>query len=156
MKTAAMTETQGDIHSQRWLNVAPSAIYAACVDPERLARWWGPAGFSNTFHVCDPRPGGDWRFTMQGPDGTAFEMDNRFIELLPDERVVIGHDQPGHTFTLTIGLEPENGGTRLSWLMRFDPPADAEPVRDAILAANEQNFDKLEAELTRVDASVKN
>ena len=28
-----------------------SGVFAAISAPERLARWWGPAGFTNTFHV---------------------------------------------------------------------------------------------------------
>ena len=30
-------------------------------DPARIARWWGPAGFTNTIHTFDFRPGGEWR-----------------------------------------------------------------------------------------------
>ena len=41
-------------------------------DPVRLARWWGPAGFTNTFTICEFKPGGQWSFTMHGPDGTNY------------------------------------------------------------------------------------
>ncbi len=27
-------------------------VFAAMTDPERLARWWGPAGLTNTFSPC--------------------------------------------------------------------------------------------------------
>ena len=34
---------------------APLAqVFAAISTPGRLARWWGPAGFRNTFKVCEP------------------------------------------------------------------------------------------------------
>jgi hypothetical protein len=28
----------------------PSEVFAAMSDPARVARWWGPAGFTNTMH----------------------------------------------------------------------------------------------------------
>ncbi len=47
-------------------------VFAAFSDPARLARWWGPAGFTNTFDVCEFKPGGQWSFTMHGPDGANY------------------------------------------------------------------------------------
>jgi uncharacterized protein YndB with AHSA1/START domain len=35
-------------------------VFAAISDPERLAQWWGPAGFTNTFKVCEFKNGGRW------------------------------------------------------------------------------------------------
>ena len=45
----------------------PAAVYAAFTDPVVLARWWGPAGFTSTFDVFEPRPGGGtvFRFTLR-------------------------------------------------------------------------------------------
>ncbi len=37
-------------------------VFAAIATPARLARWWGPAGFTNTFHVCEVKKGGRWSF----------------------------------------------------------------------------------------------
>ena len=49
---------------------APAAqVFAAMANPERLARWWGPAGFTNTFHVCEFTPGGRW--SMPSVRGTS-------------------------------------------------------------------------------------
>src|SRR5438552_1429584 len=44
-------------------------VFAAFSDTQRLARWWGPAGFTNTFNVCEFKSGGRWSFVMHGPDG---------------------------------------------------------------------------------------
>ena len=50
----------------------PARVFAALCDPQRVARWWGPDGFSNTIHRFDFEPGGSWLLTMHGPDGTDF------------------------------------------------------------------------------------
>ncbi len=46
-----------DIVSTRVIDARPDRVYQAFVVPDRLARWWGPEGFTNTFHEFDPRPG---------------------------------------------------------------------------------------------------
>jgi len=42
--------------TSRDIPASPEQVFAAIADPERLARWWGPAGFSNTFGVCEFKP----------------------------------------------------------------------------------------------------
>lgn len=65
---------------------APRAVvFAAWTDPDQLRQWWGPRGFSNTFHVCEMRPGGLWSYTMHGPDGKDYPNEARFVEITPPE-----------------------------------------------------------------------
>ena len=40
----------------------PEVVFAA-FEEERLARWWGPDGFTNTFHEFSFTPGGRWSLT---------------------------------------------------------------------------------------------
>lgn len=136
------------IVSSRVLAVARDRVWVAFSDPVALAGWWGPAGFTNSFHGFDFRPGGAWRFTMYGPDGAAYEMDHRFLEVVAPERIVLRHFQQGHDFTLTITLTEEGGRTRVTWHMLFADPAEAEKLRAFLLVANEQNLDRLEAHLS--------
>ena len=42
----------------RTIPAAPKDVFAAFSDPERLARWWGPEGFTNTFNACEFKTGG--------------------------------------------------------------------------------------------------
>lgn len=140
-----------DVHAivtQRLIAAPRERVWTALSDPGALAGWWGPAGFTNTFHEFDFRPGGVWRFTLHGPDGTAYAMDHRFAEIVTGERLVVRHLQPGHDFTLTITLAAEGAQTRLGWRMLFDDPAEAERVRAFVIPANEQNLDRLEAALS--------
>jgi uncharacterized protein YndB with AHSA1/START domain len=136
-----------EILSERVVGAPRDAVYRAFSDPERLARWWGPEGFTNRFDEFDLRPGGAWRFTMHAPDGAAYAMVKEFVEVVPAERVVIRHIQEGHDFTLTFALSDEGQRTRVTWRMRFDDPEEAERVRPFVVPANEQNFDRLEAQL---------
>lgn len=124
------------------------AVFGAFSDPIQLARWWGPAGFTNTFHEFDFRAGGRWRFTMRGPDGVAYELEKAFAEIVPPSRIVLRHVQQGHDFSLIMTLIARDGGTEVVWDMRFDDPAEAERRRAFLVPANEQNLDRLAAHLS--------
>lgn len=49
------------VRASRVIAETPGAIWDAFRDPGRLARWWGPAGFTNEFESFDFRPCSDRR-----------------------------------------------------------------------------------------------
>lgn len=140
-------DSAADIVNVRVLAWPRPEVFRAFADPARLARWWGPNGFTNEFHSFDFRPGGAWKFTMRGPDGAAFEMSKVFAEIVAPARIVLAHFQPGHDFTLAISLEERGPRTEVTWRMRFADAAEGERLRGFLQRANEENFDRLEAHL---------
>lgn len=61
-------------------------VFKAWTDPDHLIHWWGPKGFTSTFHEFDLRPGGVWRLVMHGPNGADFQNESIFVEIVkPDE-----------------------------------------------------------------------
>ena len=138
-----------EIVSTRILDASPERVFAALADPARLARWWGPAGFTSTIHELDLRPGGAWRLTMRGPDGAEYPSESVFVEVAAPERIAFRHLSAAHPYEMTISLEEHGGGTRLSWRMRHATAAECARVRPFVVAGNEQNFDRLAAELAR-------
>ena len=134
-----------DVVSTRVFAAPRGVVFRAFADPALLARWWGPRGFANAFLEFDLRPGGMWRFRMRGPDGATYDMEKRFVDVVPEQRVVLRHLGPMHEFVMAMEYADWNGGTRLTWRMRFESAGEAEKVRPFIAAANEENFDRLEA-----------
>jgi uncharacterized protein YndB with AHSA1/START domain len=130
----------------RHIAASPSQVFAAMADATRLARWWGPAGFTNRFEVCEFQPGGRWVFTMIGPDGATYPNESTFVTIEADRKVVIRHVNQPH-FQLSIALEPVPGGTRLQWDQTFEDANVAAAIRHIVEPANEQNLDRLAAEL---------
>src|SRR5512145_990205 len=91
----------------RDIPASPDQVFGAFSDPERLARWWGPAGFSNVFSVCDFTPGGRWSFVMHGPGGKHFRNESEFAEIEPPRKVVIQHlSEPRYRLTVLLESSP--------------------------------------------------
>lgn len=122
------------------------AVFEAIETPERLARWWGPDGFTNTFHTFEFHNGGAWLFTMHGPDGTDYPNQSKFLEIVAHTQVRIQHVNLPH-FELTISLSPCDKGTLVSWFAVFEDHAFAENAREFLETANAQNLDRLTREV---------
>ena len=139
-------DTRSDSRS-RFLSATPEQVFAAISDPERVARWWGPDGFTNTIHQFDFTVGGTWLLTMHGPDGTHYPNESRFTRVVSNQLFEIEHLN-GHHFVLTIELEPRDGGTHVKWLQTFDTAEHYRTLAQFIAVANEQNLERLAAEVS--------
>jgi uncharacterized protein YndB with AHSA1/START domain len=129
-------------------------VFAAFTDPEHLAQWWGPNGFTTTTLSFDMRPGGIWRFVMHGPDGRDYQNRVTYEEVVPPARIVYRHggepDVEPVQFRQTITFEDLGGRTRITW--RGDFPSAAE--RDRVI--KEYGADKgLTETMTRLAEYVK-
>ncbi len=75
------------LHLVRVLDAPPSLVFAACTEPELLAKWWGPNGFTSPRIDSDLRVGGRYRIAMQPPEGELFYLTGEFREVDPPNRV---------------------------------------------------------------------
>jgi uncharacterized protein YndB with AHSA1/START domain len=67
---------------------APRAhVFRALTDPDELAKWWGPHGFTSPSLDFDPRVGGSYRITMRPPEGQVFHLSGEFREVDPPARL---------------------------------------------------------------------
>ena len=130
------------------IQATPGQVFAAISAPERLARWWGPSGFTNTFSVCEFRNGGRWSLVMHAPNGASYPSENIFDEIDPLARVVVVHASEPR-FRLTIGLAPSARGTLVTWSQEFADEKVAEALEPIVVPANDQNLARLAAETRR-------
>jgi Activator of Hsp90 ATPase homolog 1-like protein len=128
--------------TSRTIAASPEAIFTAIQDPTKLAQWWGPDGFTNTFDVFEFRPQGRWVFTMHGPDGQNYPNVARFITIEPHRQVVIAHECAPY-FSLALTLDRLGDATHVLWEQAFVDATVAESVRAIVVPANEQNLDRL-------------
>lgn len=124
------------IIASRVFDAPRDLVFAVWTDPEHLAQWWGPHGFSTTTHSFDMRSGGVWRFVMHGPDGRDFQNRITYEEVVKPERIVYRHgggeDVEPVQFKTTVTFEEFAGAaakTRIT--MRLDFPSAGE--RDRVI-----------------------
>ena len=140
-------ESRSDIR-QKLILAKPFEVFSAMSSPARIARWWGPAGFTSTIHTFEFSPGGSWLLTMHGSDGTDYPNESRFTRIIADELFEIEHLN-GHHFMLTLELRPHAEGTTVSWRQTFDTIEHYRLIADFVASANEQNLERLAAEVLR-------
>jgi len=79
-----------EMYAQRTLNAPRELVLKMWSDPQALSNWWGPEGFSTTTYKLEFEPGGEWSFTMHGPDGTDYPNYIKYNETGPD-RITYSH-----------------------------------------------------------------
>lgn len=142
-----------EIVVSRQLAAPPERVWSAWTDPDQIIKWWGPHGFTTTIDVMDVRPGGFWRHTMHGPDGTDYPNDIRFVEVVEPRRIVYVHSGgpegvPHGGFVGTWTFEPEGDGTRLTMRLTFESAADRGRAADGgALEGARQTLERLSTAL---------
>lgn len=84
-----MTADSGELtlHLERVLPAPRSLVFRASTEPDELARWWGPKGFTAPGVEVDLRVGGSYRIAMQPPEGGLFHLSGEFREVDPPTRL---------------------------------------------------------------------
>jgi len=95
----------------RTLNAPRKLVWEAWTKPEHVKIWWGPNGFTNTFHGFDLKEGGVWKFIMHGPDGTDYPNKIIFTKIEKPVRLEYKHvdDRTDETHFEVIVLFEEAG-----------------------------------------------
>jgi uncharacterized protein YndB with AHSA1/START domain len=146
-----MSSANFEIVSTRVFKTSQEQLFKAWTDPSILANWWGPKGFTNTFHEYDLRAGGKWNFTMHGPNGANFDNRCIFIYIEPNKQLV-WHHLPGPEFYIVTTFDVMEKGTLLTFQMVFPDAAMLEKIKEIVVPSNEENFDRLEQELLKMQA----
>lgn len=145
------TTTDSEIVTTRILNFPQKLVFKAWSNTEHLKNWWGPKGFTNTFHEFDFREGGKWTFTMHGPEKGNYENDVEFIKI--DEPNLIAwkrHSKPLFQILTTFETISENE-TKVVFKMLFETEEESQKLKPYVVDKNEENFDKLEVELSKMN-----
>jgi uncharacterized protein YndB with AHSA1/START domain len=119
MAADGSSAAEREIVITRLVDAPRDLVYKVWTDPEHVVHWWGPNGFTNTIHHMDVRPGGEWRLTMHGPDGTDYRNLFVFVEVDPPARVVYDHVS-GPKFRGVMTFEEEGARTRVTLRSTFE------------------------------------
>jgi uncharacterized protein YndB with AHSA1/START domain len=76
------------IHLHRVLRATPERIYRAFIDPDAMAKWLPPNGFTGKVHSMDARVGGSYRMSFTNfSGGGGHTFGGTYRELTPHDRI---------------------------------------------------------------------
>ncbi len=160
----AAQSKSNEISITRVYDAPVETVWDAWTDPEQVAQWWGPRGFTLTTHSKDLRPGGHWSYTMHGPDGVDYPNWTLYHEVEEHKKLVYDHggnDDRPPMFRVTVLFSEVDGQTRMEMTMALPTPEAAEEARKFIKkAGGNATWDRLaeylEKEATGKDTFVIN
>lgn len=123
-----MPEATNTVRLHRVLRAKPERVYRAFLEPEAMAKWLPPQGFTGKVHEMDARVGGGYRmsFTNFGT-GSSHSFGGRYLELTPHERIRYSDrfeapGPPGEMQT-TVSLRAVSCGTEITIVQEGLPAA---------------------------------
>lgn len=136
-----------EIYITRIYDAPVKTVWNAWVEPDQVAQWWGPRGFTITTHHKDVRTGGSWNYIMHGPDGIDYPNNTKFLEVEKYSRLVYDHganeNQPP-LFRVTVLFSEIQGKTKMEMTMALATEEAARSTKKFIKKANgDSTWDRL-------------
>jgi uncharacterized protein YndB with AHSA1/START domain len=132
--------TKNTVRLHRVLTTTPEKIYRAFIEPDAMARWLPPNGFTCKVHHLDAKVGGTFKMSFTNfSTGTPIAFGGEYLELVPNERlrytdIFDDPNLPG-VMTVTVDLKKVSVGTELSIVQEGIP--DAIPLEACYLGWQE-------------------
>ena len=120
--------TNNSIHLQRVLRTTPEKLYRAFLEPDAMAKWLPPNGFTCKVHHMEPRVGGTYKMSFTNfTTGQSHSFGGKYIELIPNQRIRYSDkfddpNLPGEMMA-TIELKKVSCGTELTIVQEGIPAA---------------------------------
>ena len=114
--TSAPTSSGRELVLTRIINAPRERVYKAWTDPEMLKQWFAPKPWTTPAAELDVRPGGSNLIVMRGPDGPEFPNRGVYLEVVPNERLVVTDAytrawEPSEKPFMTVVLTFEDAGS---------------------------------------------
>ena len=133
------------VRLHRVLATKPEKIYRAFLEPDAIAQWIPPNGFTCVVHQLEPKVGGSHRMSFRNfTTGHSHSFGGQYLELVPNERLryTDSFDDPNlpGEMTVTVSLNKVLVGTELTITQEGVP--DAIPV-EACYVGWQQSLENL-------------
>lgn len=143
--TSIMSTTTNTVHLHRVFITNPDKIYHAFLDPDSMAKWLPPNGFTCRVHHMDAKVGGEFKMSFTNfTTGKSISFGGKYIELVQNERLryTDNFDDPNlpGEIQVTVTLKKNSLGTDVTILQKGIP--DVIPL-EACYVGWQQSLDNL-------------
>jgi uncharacterized protein YndB with AHSA1/START domain len=118
------------VRLHRVMRAPPERVYRAFLDPEAMAKWLPPNGFTGKVHQLDPKVGGMHRMSFTNfTTGKSHSFGGQYLELVPNERIryTDKFDDPNLSGEIqcTVSFKKVSWGTELNIVQEWVPEVNS-------------------------------
>ncbi|HEX8240963.1 MAG TPA: SRPBCC family protein [Allosphingosinicella sp.] len=127
-RTAVERRGDRELVVRRMFDAPPGLVFRAWSQAELFRRWWVPrsaSGISLVSCEMDVRTGGRYRLEFAAGASDTMAFHGKYLEVLPDERIVWTNDEGEEGAVTTVTFEERDGKTLLTF-------HEAYPSREAL------------------------
>ncbi|MBC8019401.1 MAG: SRPBCC family protein [Verrucomicrobia bacterium] len=128
------------VRLHRVIRAPAERVYRAFLDPDAMAKWMPPNGFTGKVHHIDAKVGGTYKMSFTNfSTGQALAFGGKYLELVPNEHIrntdaFDDPNLPGEMVT-TVSIREVSCGTELEIVQEGIP--DAIPLEGCYLGWQE-------------------
>lgn len=144
---------------ERVFDAPRELVWKAFSEPQQIAQWWGPKGWTVPISNMDFRVGGTWHYCMRGPGGEESWGKAIYREIVEPQRFVYvdsfadaeGNSVPGMPETvITMEFTEQAGKTKITSRAEFASAEDLQAVLDmGMVEGLTETWDRLEEHLAK-------
>jgi len=118
----------GTVRFHRVLRAPPERVYKAFIDPDAMAKWLPPNGFTGKVHSMDARVGGTFRMSFTNLNsGNGHSFGGEYLEMIPAQKLrytdVFDDPKLPGKMTVTVNFKKAFCGTEIDIVQEGIPDA---------------------------------
>ncbi len=122
----SINEEKLEVEMQRAFDASVEKVWEAYVNPELVAKWWGPNSLEIHIDKFDANEGGEWRILHTEPNGRKHWFHGEYKEVVKPEKIVrtfVYEPSPEHTLTeTTLFSKNGDGKSKIKVITKFPSP----------------------------------
>lgn len=149
--TVVARKSERELVVTRTFDGPARAVFAAWTQPELLKQWWAPKSMGVSLVSCeaDVRTGGKYRFEFGHGDAEPMAFFGRYMEVVPQARLVWTNDESGDGAVTTVSFEEQAGKTLLVWHELYPSKEALDGAGAGMEGGMTEQFEQLDALLAR-------
>ena len=146
-RTTSERKSDRELVVTRTFDAPARLVFEAWTTPELFKQWWVPKSSGATLLSCkqDVRVGGSYRLEFAHPQAaTPIAFFGRYLEVVPDARLVWTNEESDHGAITTVTFEEKNGKTMLAMSELYPSKQALEAAVEGMEEAMPETFAQLD------------